>query len=85
MTKDKTTPTPVTEGKPISEAPDVQVRDAWDHMRDLVKGLDDLFYCMACSDEGIGPDGARALEVIADRLGEHVATVDGFFRPMEEE
>lgn len=63
----------------------VFVRDAWNYSYDLVKGLDNIFYAITCSDAGLTPDGATALGVLSGELLEHMARVNGYFDPKAEE
>jgi len=89
MTKTKTPSIePVSEqnseaGKP--EKSPIDVQDAWNHSFDLIKGIDNLLYGIACSDDGMTPDGATALIVISDRLREHAKIINEFFNPEAEE
>ncbi|HYK90288.1 MAG TPA: hypothetical protein VE398_16050 [Acidobacteriota bacterium] len=68
--------------KPIA-APTIAVADAWAKAYDLAQGLSEIFYCAACSDEGLSKEAAIALQVTGDRLVEEMKIVNGFFCEME--
>jgi hypothetical protein len=68
--------------KPV-EVP-VSVQDAWDHSWDIARGLWNLLSISADSDEGITPEGCKALETAAWGLVQEMKTLNGFFNPENE-
>jgi hypothetical protein len=79
----KTTPAAEPRTENTTEAP-VAVQDAWAGSLDLARGIDNLFYSAACSDDRITQEGAIALGVITDRLLEHMRIVNAYFKGEEE-
>jgi hypothetical protein len=72
-----------TEEKLIPK-PDVETQDAWNEALEIAKGLNDVLYAAACSDEGLNKDGCHTLEIVSDKLVDHIKTVNAFFNPEEE-
>ncbi len=56
----------------------VDIQDASVRALNLANGLREICYCIACSDDGIGPDGGRILGLASDELVEKMKLVDGW-------
>lgn len=85
MTKkaaEQPTPQPVT-GESTPEIP-VDVQDAFCDCYSLAVGIDNLFYAVACSDEGLTPEGAHTPEIVSMHLVEQMKIVNGYFKRTEE-
>ncbi len=91
MTKATTTkaapkekPSPTLAEVNLGKAP-VAVRDASNRAFDLARGLDSLFYGVSCTDDGLTPEGGKAIGIIVEKLVEELGVVNGYLNGTEEE
>ncbi|MBN2320900.1 MAG: hypothetical protein JXR49_17605 [Acidobacteria bacterium] len=65
--------------RPAIQIP-VDVQDAWSESFALVQGIEELLSIATGSDEGISPEGCKALNVAVDHLFKQMEIVDPFFK-----
>lgn len=63
------------------DGPGMGVADAWDEAFPIARGLYNLLSIGVESDEGLTPEGCRALTRTAEHLIGQMEIVDSFFNP----